>query len=174
MSDPPVAICNSGPLIALGKLNRLDLLEPVFGEVEITQEVYREVVEEGQALGAPDALSVRMFWESRGWPIIQVPESVLSKYTQHPILGPGEREVIALALAIKSPLVLLDDEVARSEARRLRLDLCGTLGVPVRAFRGRLLSFEQVAFLLQEIAARPDIWISARLCEDVLNELRRP
>jgi hypothetical protein len=34
-----IVLCNSGPLIALGKLNRLDLLAGLFGEVQIPRAV---------------------------------------------------------------------------------------------------------------------------------------
>jgi predicted nucleic acid-binding protein len=37
-------LCNSGPLMALGKLNRLDLLADLYGEVQIPHAVYDEVV----------------------------------------------------------------------------------------------------------------------------------
>jgi len=50
------------------------------------------------------------------------------------ILDPGETELLALAQSLADPLVLLDDEVARTEARRLKLRLCGTLGILVRAY----------------------------------------
>jgi len=40
-------LCNPGPLIALGKLNRLDLLAGLFGEVQIPRAVYDEVVNKG-------------------------------------------------------------------------------------------------------------------------------
>jgi predicted nucleic acid-binding protein len=68
--------------------------------------------------------------------------------------------------------VLLDDEVARAEARRLQLQVRGTLGVLVQAYRAQLLALIHVELLIQEIAVRPDIWISARLCEQVLTSLR--
>jgi predicted nucleic acid-binding protein len=68
--------------------------------------------------------------------------------------------------------VLLDDETARAEARRLKLRVRGTLGVLTQAYRSKILSFPDVELLLQEIAAGPDIWISARLCEQVLQTLR--
>lgn len=42
-------LSDAGPLIALGKLNRLDLLACLFPEVEIPQAVYDEVVVEGLA-----------------------------------------------------------------------------------------------------------------------------
>jgi len=50
----------------------------------------------------------------------------------------------------------------------------GTLGVLSQAFRSGILSFPQVELLIQEIAARPDIWIGPKLCEQVLQALRAP
>jgi len=79
--------------------------------------------------------------------------------------------VLALAQTLTDPLVLLDDEVARTEARRLGLDPRGTLGILVHAYHKNLVSFDQVELLIHEIAVRPDIWISARLCEQVLASL---
>jgi predicted nucleic acid-binding protein len=74
---------------------------------------------------------------------------------------------------LADPLVLLDDEVARAGARRVKLRLFGTLGILVRAYRQNLLSFDQAELLIREIAPRPDIWIAARLCEQVLTSLHR-
>ncbi|MBN1401258.1 MAG: hypothetical protein JXA74_10500 [Anaerolineae bacterium] len=56
----------------------------------------------------------------------------------------------------------------------MHLRIAGTLGVLVRAYRQSLLSLDQTELLLREIAASPDIWISARLCEQVLVSLGRP
>lgn len=80
--------------------------------------------------------------------------------------------MLALARALRDVLVLLDDETARAEARRLKLRVRGTLGVLAQAYHAGILSFPEVELLLQEIAVRPDIWISARLCEQVLQALR--
>lgn len=79
--------------------------------------------------------------------------------------------MLALAQSLGEPLVLFDDEVARAEARRLKLRLCGTLGLLVRAYRGGLTSLDEAELLIREIAARPDIWIAAKLCERVLASL---
>lgn len=111
-------ISNAGPLMALAKLNRLDLLAKLYQQVEAPVAVYREVVTE----------------------------------------DPNAR-------------VLIDDDVARREARRLSIEVKGTLGVLVQAFRRKLLSLDETELLIQQIAARPDIWIGARLCEGVLNGL---
>jgi predicted nucleic acid-binding protein len=124
--------------------------------------------------GAPDALTVRLFWRRQQWPVIDMPEEFLSIYTPQVVLDPGETELLTLAQSMAHPLVLLDDEVARAEARRLKLQVNGTLGVLVRAHRGGLLSLDQTELLIREIAARPDIWIAARLCEQVLTSLHEP
>jgi predicted nucleic acid-binding protein len=166
-------LCNAGPLVALGKLNRLDLLAGLFDEVQIPHEVYNEVVAQGLSRGASDAFAVRLFWQRQQWPIVEVPEALLSAYAPPVVLDPGETEVLALAQSLADPLVLLDDEIARAEARRLNLRLCGTLGILVRAHRGGLISLDQAELLIREIAARPDIWIAARLCEQVLASLRQ-
>ena len=166
-----IALCNASTLMALGKLNRLDLLADLFGQVRIPLAVYDEVVTQGLARGAPDALTVRLFLQRQQWPIVDVPEALLSAYAPPVVLDPGETEVLALALSLPDPLVLLDDEVARAQARRLKLRLCGTLGILVRSYRGGLLSLDQAELLIREIAARPDIWIATRLCEQMLASL---
>ncbi|MFL6236240.1 MAG: DUF3368 domain-containing protein [Thermoanaerobaculia bacterium] len=63
--------------------------------------------------------------------------------------------------------------MARAEARRLGLQVKGTLGVLVEAFRAGLLSFEETELLLLEIAARPDIWISEQLCHQIIEQLKQ-
>ena len=172
MSDAPVVLCNAGPLIALGKLNRLELLADLYPQVRLPQVVYHEVVTQGLARGAAEALIVHLFWEQQRWPVITVSDAILSGYTPPMILGPGERAVLALAQTFPQPLVLLDDEAARAEARRLNLSVCGTIGIVVAAYRKHRIPFAQAEFLLREIAVRPDIWISARLCQQVLVGLR--
>jgi predicted nucleic acid-binding protein len=165
-------LCNAGPLIALGKLNRLELLAELYGQVQIPRAVYDEAVTQGLALGAPDARTIRLFWQAKNWPIIKVSAAMRSAYKPPVILDPGETEVLVLARALRDVLVLLDDETARAEARRLKLRVRGTLGVLAQAYHAGILSFPEVELLLQEIATRPDIWIGAKLCEQVLQALR--
>ena len=55
------------------------------------------LVTQGTTRGAADAFTVRLFWQSRQWPIVDVPETMLSTYVPPVILDPGELEVLALA-----------------------------------------------------------------------------
>lgn len=174
MSNASTAVVvNSGPLMALGKLNRLDLLAKLYDEVVAPRGVYDEVVVQGLERDHADALTVQTFWEQQGWPIEDVSEDVLSSYRPDRVLDAGEMEVLSLARTLESCLVLLDDETARAEARRLGLRVKGTLGVLVSAYRQGVLSIDDLDGLLHEISARPDIWISDQLCRDVFDKLRR-
>ena len=117
MRSESIVLCNAGPLIALGKLNRLELLEELYGEVQIPQTVYDEAVTSGLKQRAPDALTLQLFLQRQKWPIFEVPQAVLVSYEPSVILDAGEEAVLALAQTVSDPLVLLDDEVARAEAR---------------------------------------------------------
>jgi hypothetical protein len=92
----PVVLCNSRPLIALGTLNRLDLLADLYDEVQVPQAVCSAVVSQGLARGAPDALLVRLLRQRLGWPVVGAPPEVLSTYEPPVILGTGAREGAAL------------------------------------------------------------------------------
>jgi predicted nucleic acid-binding protein len=173
LSSESVVLCDAGPLITLGKLNRLEVLAELYGEVRIPRPVYDEVVTSGLAKGASDAMTVRLFIQRRKWPVVNVSQATLASYTPSAILDAGERAVLALARTMRYPLVLLDDEVGRSEARRLGLPLRGTLGILFQACREKILTLAQTEILIHEISIRRDIWISGKLCEQVLSELRR-
>lgn len=167
-----IALVNAGPLIALAKLNRLHLLIDLLKTFHVPRSVYREVVVEGLARGLPDAATIRRFLAHHKLPIIDVATPVIKAYRPPVELDAGEHELLALARTFPAVLVLMDDEVARAEARRLGLEVRGTLGILVEAFRTELLSLDEVELLLLEIAERPDIWISEKLCRQVLLALQ--
>lgn len=157
--------------MALGKLNRLGLMADLYPELRIPEAVYREVVTEGLARSMPEALNVKIFLEHCDLPLVGISEAALSRYSPPIELGDGEREVLTLAQSLPGIQVLLDDAEARREARRLGLAVKGTVGLLVEAYRSKLLSISDLRLLFAEIAARPDIWISAKLCQQALSVL---
>lgn len=169
---PESVLCDSGPLIVLAKLHRLELLAKIFGQVRIPQAVYDEVVVQGLARGYDNARLVQRFWNQHGWPIEAVSESELALWSPSVTLGVGELHVLFLARTTPRPLVLLDDELARAEARRLGLRVKGTLGILVAARRAGCVELEELELILEEIEAKPEFWISPRLCRQVLASLQ--
>lgn len=168
MSETPVIICNAGPAIALGKLNRLALLADLYTEVLLPEPVYREVVVQGALRGEPDARLIRLFWQRMGWVVVPVDDELLNQVTTSLILGAGERAVLALSTQYQPVEVLLDDAAARAEARRRGIRPRGTLALLVQAHRQQIITRLEIELLFQEISDRPDIWISAHLCRTVL------
>jgi predicted nucleic acid-binding protein len=167
-----IVLADAGPLIALAKLNRLSLLADLYQVIHIPRSVYREVVDAGLARGSTDALTLRLFLARTDWPIVDAPEEPARDAAPTILLDPGERDLLAVAQTLPEALLLIDDEVARAEARRLGLSVRGTLGILAQARRSGLLTFPEVELLLLEIAARPDIWIGEKLCQGVLAKLR--
>ena len=165
-------VSNAGPLMALAKLNRLSLLQKLFQEVLIPQAVYKETVIQGLTQGYPDALTLKLFLAQQGWQAIYVDHNKVNKDLLKAKLDWGEIESIQLALNVKSAVLLIDDEEARTVARRQGLRTKGTIGILLQTFQKNLIDFEEIEYLFTQIQARDDIWISASLCEEVLSKLK--
>jgi predicted nucleic acid-binding protein len=48
----------------------------------------------------------------------------------------------------------------------------GTLGVIVSAYQDRLISQQKAISLIEVLKARPDVWIDAGLCDQVIASLQ--
>lgn len=155
-----IVVSNAGPLIALAKIGRFELLRELFGKLYIPQAVYNEVVvvgtgraganETGQAVG--DWIEVQEVKD-----LVMV-KSLLTK------LGKGEAEAIALALETKANLVLLDDYKARTTAEFMGLNMTGTVGMLSQARKKGLIS--DLRPLLDELRAR-----GFQLSDNIYNEI---
>ena len=166
-------ISNSGPLMALGKLNLLYLLKRLYGKVIISDSVYKETVTAGKIKGAQDALTIELFLTQNKWNPVEVNTKEIDPEIRLLRLDDGEIESIHLAMKISNSLILLDDEEARKEARRKGLKIKGTIGVLVEAYQRDMINLEELKLFLDEISERRDIWISKELCQTVLMELKK-
>jgi uncharacterized protein len=119
-------VSNSSPLIALVRIERLDLVPALLQSVLIPPAVAREI-----APSIPDLPS---------WVSVQVPSGRLSVPTLRGRLGAGEREAIALAVEIDAEAIVLDDLPARRAAEAAGLSVIGTLGLLLEAKRTGLLA----------------------------------
>lgn len=145
---------NTGPLIALAKVDLLSILESLFGVVQIPQAVYRELLAKaGPEVGRLDAAFAGPI---QIMPVPPMPAS-LTHLTQN--LGAGEQEAIALAIQHGS-MLLIDDRLGRSVAHQLGLRVAGTAGVLLEAKRAGVIP--QVMPVLQEIRNR-GYWLSDAL-----------
>jgi len=108
----------------------------LFGEVHAPERVVGELC----AKGAPD--SVRQ-WAANppSWLRIHPDTPDEKRVLAFETIDAGEREALALALALQAALVVVDDRAARHAATELGFVTTGTLGVLERAARMRLVDF---------------------------------
>jgi predicted nucleic acid-binding protein len=166
MSGPVIA--DAGPLMALAKLNLLYLLKQLYGQVLLPQSVFAEVVVEGMRQGFEDAHTLQLFLIQEGWRSTEV-KDIPDELASLP-LDRGEQESIALALALNGTL-LMDEERGRKIARQHEIEVRGTLGVLIQAYRVGLITGDQLRFYFSQIEERTDIWISPALCRRLLHEI---
>jgi uncharacterized protein len=107
-----IVVADTSPLIALGQVDQLSLLERLFGEVLVPPAVVREA-----GLALPDFIRERAL--SR-----PIPAAVLRAS-----LDPGESEALSLALELGADRLILDERPARHVAQGLGLPIIGVLGI---------------------------------------------
>lgn len=152
-------ICNATPLINFAAIARLNILQATFEQMIIPQAVYDETT----GSGFPGTQYVLQAIAS-GW--LQVLPVATIASTIPVELDDGEREAIALALAIGEPRILLDEREARKVAQELGLQVMGTLGILLLAKNNQTIS--QVRPILDNMMNVAQYWVSATLYQQVL------
>jgi predicted nucleic acid-binding protein len=136
-------VADTGPLIAFGRIGKLELLPQILGEVLVPAAVAAECVADLDKPGAHairDALRARL--------LTRCPDPSPPQ-TPFPVLGAGESAAIRLALKMSVP-VLIDERTGRTVATRLGLRVIGTGGVLLAARKRGLI--DAVKPLLDAIA----------------------
>ena len=108
-------VSNSSPLIALARIQRLDLVPTILESVLVPPAVAREIRPSIPVL--PDWLQVR------------APARSSSVLTSRGRLGDGECEAIVLAVDVRASAIIIDDRPARRLAETAGLHVIGTLGL---------------------------------------------
>ena len=140
----PEIICNTSPLQYLHQAELLHILPALAKRILIPPAVVDELGA-GRARGIelPDPAELE-------WITVRKPASA-SALTLVTDLGPGETEVLALALECQDAVVILDNALARQVAEAHGIKLTGTLGLLLDAKKAGLLA--SVAPALDELQA---------------------
>lgn len=152
------AICNTGPLIALAKVQRLDLLTSLFARIRIPDAVATELIQAGIHLPGASVIGKPGFE-------VAAPEKEIDPLLEAE-LDKGEAAVIQLALETNNSEVLIDEKRARRIAVSVYgLNVLGIGGLLLRAKRSGLIS--EVKPFFEQIRAN-GYFISNRLMEGIL------
>lgn len=135
-----VVVADAGPLIALGRLNHLDLLPRLFADVQVTTTVLAECLAQPER---PDAQRI-----AAAVSVGHIHRCPDAEHVDTGPLDPGESSAVARAREIGAGL-LMDDRAAVVHARAIGLKVIGTLGVLVLAKRNGLL--EEIGPLVRQM-----------------------
>ncbi len=142
-------VSNTSPVLNLAIIGQLTLLRQQFGEIQIPQAVLDELQ---ISKDLPGSQSVRQAVKE-GWiKVVPISEQTLAQVVGRD-LDRGEAESIALALQLKSDLILLDERDGRKVAKSVGLTVTGLFGILLTARRtGKLASLRQAIDDLREKA----------------------
>ena len=144
-----MVVCDSGPLIHLSRIGKIDLLKKLFGAVSITTSTHREVVEDGRALGKPGVSAVEQAIEE-GWiKVAKLEPRDLERaahLARNEPIHEGDAKAIVLALKSRTALVTNDRMVILS-ARTLGVECLWTTSLLLRA-----VAPSEALLMLQKLA----------------------
>ena len=155
-------VSDSSPLIALLSIDRINILEQLFGSILIPLTVYDEVF--GSPLGCNTLLP--------DFIVVTNPPSATSVRFLRLNLHAGESEAIALALEKSINKIILDDKQARETAARLGIHVIGTIGLLMLAKeKGYITSIRP---LIIQMMNRINFRIAPSVLNRVLTTLKEP
>ena len=128
----PDIVCNTSPLQYLHQLGLLDIVKALVSQLIVPPAVVTKLAE-GRARGVDLPDLGELNWVTVRSPVSSTAAPLVTD------LGPGETQVLMLALESPDAIVVLDDAPARQLAAALKLRLTGTLGILLTAKRAGLL-----------------------------------
>ena len=154
-------ICNTGPIVALSMIGRIDILRDLFELVTVPEAVHMEILE-GGTTNAGLAGYRKVNWIKVG--TLSKPVDPLLRTS----LDSGEAAVIELARELSVNLVLVDERKARKIARTIYgLHVIGSARVLVEAKRHGLL--DNVGAALQAMR-NGGYWIGDSIVDAALKQ----
>jgi len=155
-------VSNASPLINMARIQQLDLLRRLYGELTVPEAVWREVVVEGA--GQPGAKEIEVASWIRVQPVTN--RELVQALRQE--LDAGESEAIALALESGAEFLLMDERLGRETALHMGVRRTGLIGALVEAKRKGLIS--EVKPLLNALRDVAGFRVSEALYQRVLQD----
>lgn len=155
----PKVVANSTPLIALYTIDKLVLLEKLYGKIYIPDAVYDEVTKDEAKAGA------KTIAESNFIEVIPIKNIEAGRFFKTS-LHAGEVEAMILYGELDAELCIIDDYLARKYAKYLNIKVTGTLGLLLKAKEKQLI--DSVKPLIDKLMEN-DFYVSDELYQMILN-----
>jgi len=155
-------VSNSTPLIALSRINELELLHTIFGIIIIPTAVYNEVVLEGA--GRPGVKEVA----NASWITKMEVQNLLAVSMLQMDLDRGEAEAVVLAKELGADYLLVDEKKARRVARSSEMRIMGTVGIlGLAAQKGLISNLDETFNKLEENGFRFKEQVRKKVKEEI-------
>jgi uncharacterized protein len=152
-----MVVADASPLIALCRIQRLELLQQLFERLLVPEAVWREVVSGGNSRAGVTEMMAATWIERRSVTDVQLVQLLRQD------LGAGESEAIVLARELKADVLLIDERLGRSAATRLGVPITGLVGVLIEARRAGFLP--DAASIVDDLRNKAGFWISDALAQ---------
>lgn len=135
-----IVVSDTTPLISLLKIERIGLLEKLFGQVLIPQAVFDELIVDDRFKLEADQIRRKQFIEVK---TVKNPESasILKRATG---LDQGESEAIILTDEQNADVLLMDEAKGRAVSFQMGFRIMGTIGILMAAYEENELTADEV------------------------------
>lgn len=135
-----IVVSDTTPLISLMKIGQLKLIYQLFGEIQIPEAVFKELVSNKKF-----SEESRQIQESSFIKKVKVTDvKSVDLLRRSTALDAGESEAIILSDSVKADVLLMDEVKGRKIAQQMGIPLMGTIGMLIVAYNARLLSKEEI------------------------------
>lgn len=161
-----IVVSDTTPIISLIKIERLNLLNQLFGEIQIPNAVYRELVSNNKYKQEANLIIQTNYIRKVD---VKDKKSVdlLKRATG---LDEGESEAIILSDETNADILLMDEIKGRQIAKQMGLNIMGTIGILITAFEEKLLSADEIKQCI-EILQRTGRYISEQLYKQLMDKI---
>ncbi len=149
-----ILIADSSALIALAVIDKLEILEELFGEVYVPRAVYNEVSHQSKG----ESKKLAYYCKDK---VLDIVSDINLNIT----LGIGESEAIILYKEKNANFLLCDDKKAKKFARNFGVNVIGSLGILLKAKEAKLIL--EVSPLIEKLKLS-QIFIDDKTCKLVL------
>ncbi len=156
-----IVVADTSCLIALARINKLDLLHQLYGTILVPEAVWHEATDFEEKAGSVE-ISRAAWLQKRS-----IEHQLLFKALRQN-LGVGEAEAIVLALEVNADLLIMDERSGRETARFMGLQVVGVIGILIEAKQRGLL--QQIRPVLDALRNQAGFWMKDSLYERVLRD----
>lgn len=135
-----IVVSDTTPMISLLKIDRIDLLEKLFGEVLIPQAVFNELTTDERYRLEAEQIRHRQFITVRAVRNLKSVD-ILKRATG---LDQGESEAIILTDEMNADILLMDEAKGRTVSSQMGFKIMGTIGILIAAYEEESLTADEV------------------------------